>query len=158
MIYILELLFQNVKFFPVWKRKKFQNVNFFPVWKRKKFQNVNFFPVWKRKKFQNVNFFPVWKRKKFQNVNFFPVWKRKKFQNVKFSQGKVPKCKLFSFTNWNFLFFQPCKIFPRPNSGDKKNEILHFGTFSKIWRRFLSQIIFFKNFFEMKYILKSFIP
>ena len=59
LIYILELLFQNVNFFPVWKRKKFQNVNFFPVWKRKKFQNVNFFPVWKRKKFQNVNFSPL---------------------------------------------------------------------------------------------------
>ena len=32
----------------------------------------------------------------FQNVKIFPVWKRKKFQNVNFSQGKVPKCKLFS--------------------------------------------------------------
>ena len=81
LIYILELLFQNV--------------NFFPDWKRKKFQNVNFFPDWKRKKFQNVNFFPDWKRKKFQNVNFFPDWKKKKFQNVKISQEKVPKCKNF---------------------------------------------------------------
>ena len=101
----------------------------------------------------------------FQNVKFENdfdlhfgtfVPKCKLFSSLE--KKKVPKCKLFSFTNWNFLFFQPCKIFPRPNSGDKKNEILHFGIFSKIWRRFLSQIIFFKNFFEMKYILKSFIP
>ena len=126
----------------------FQNVNFFPVWKRKKFQNVNFFPVWKRKKFQNVNFFPVWKRKKFQNVNFFPVWKRKKFQNVNFSQGKVPKCKLFSFTNWNFLFFQPCKIFPRPNSGDKKMKFYILELFLKSGEDFSLKLFFSKIFLK----------
>ena len=56
----------------------------------------------------------------FQNVNFFPVWKRKKFQNVNFSQGKVPKCKLFSFTNWNFFFSRLEKIFPVQTQGIKK--------------------------------------
>ena len=94
----------------------------------------------------------------FQNVNFFPVWKRKKFQNVKFSQGKVPKCKLFSFTNWNFFFFQPCKIFSRPNSGDKKMKFYILELFLKSGEDFSLKFIFSKIFFEMKYILKSFIP
>ena len=57
----------------------------------------------------------------FQNVNFFPVWKRKKFQ-------------------------QPCKIFSRPNSGDKKMKFYILELFLKSGEDF-SLKLFFQKFF-----------
>ena len=56
---------------------------------------------------------------KFQNVKFFPL------QIGTF----VPKCKLFPFTNWNFLFSSLEKIFSRPNSGPDFQE----NSFSQIF-------------------------
>ena len=46
------------------------------------------------------------------------------------------------------------------NSGDEKNEIMKFLGFSKIWRKFSLKIYFQekKKIFEMKYILRIFIP
>ena len=87
----------------------------------------------------------------------FKTFPREKFQNVKFSQGKVPKCKIFSFTNWNFLFSSLEKIFSRPNSGDKKMKFYILELFLNSGEDF-QNIFHFKFFFEMKYILKIFIP
>ena len=59
---------------------------------------------------------------------------------------KVPKCKLFSFTNWNFLFSRLEKIFSRPNSGDKKMKFYILELFLNSGEDF-QNIFHFKNFF-----------
>ena len=65
-----------------------------------------------------------------------------------FSLGKVPKCKLFSFTNWNFLFSSLEKIFSRPNSGDKKMKFY-------ILELFLPGDEAFQNIFHFKKIFEK---
>ena len=68
--------------------------------------------------------------------------------------GECNGIKLESCRN----LFQPGKDFC-PNSGDEKNEIMKFLGFSKIWRKFSLKIYFQKKkIFEMKYILRIFIP
>ena len=59
---------------------------------------------------------------------------------------KVPKCKLFSFTNWNFLFSRLEKIFSRPNSGDKKMKFYILELFLNSGEDF-QNIFHFKNVF-----------
>ena len=105
----------------------------------------------------------------------FGIFPRKKFTFWNFSQGKslhfgifpeilklfpgkrkrkVPKCKLFSFTNWNFLFSRLEKIFSRPNSGDKKMKFYILELFLNSGEDF-QNIFHFKNFFfEEKYFEK----
>ena len=140
---------------------------------------LEFFPG---KKFTFWNFsqgkslhFGIFPREKVYILEFFPG---KKFTFWNFSQGKslhfgifpeilklfpgkrkrkVPKCKLFSFTNWNFLFSRLEKIFSRPNSGDKKMKFYILELFLNSGEDF-QNIFHFKNFFLKKNILKSFIP
>ena len=98
-------------------------------------------------------------------LEFFPG---KKFTFWNFSQGKslhfgifpeilklfpgkrkrkVPKCKLFSFTNWNFLFSRLEKIFSRLNSGDKKMKFYILELFLNSGEDF-QNIFHFKKIFE----------
>ena len=95
-----------------------------------------------------LKLFPGKRKRKVPKCKLFTGKKREKFQNVNFSQGKVPKCKLFSFTNWNFLFFQPCKIFPRPNSGDKKMKFYILELFLKSGEDFSLKLFFSKIFLK----------
>ena len=137
---------------------------------------MEFFPG---KKFTFWNFsqgkslhFGIFPREKVYILEFFPG---KKFTFWNFSQGKslhfgifpeilklfpgkrkrkVPKCKLFSFTNWNFLFSRLEKIFSRPNSGDKKMKFYILELFLNSGEDF-QNIFHFKNFFfEEKYFEK----
>ena len=126
LIYILE--FFPGKKFTFWNFSQGKSLHF-GIFPREKVYILEFFPG-KNNFDLHFGIFP-------EILKLFPG-KRKR---------KIPKCKLFSFTNWNFLFSRLEKIFSRPKSGDKKNEILHFGTFSKLWRRF-SKYISFQKFFE----------
>ena len=62
-------------------------------------------------------------------------------------------------SNWNLVeIFSRRKRFQLKPSRDK-NEIMKFLGFSKIWRKFSFKIYFQeKKNFEMKYILRIFIP
>ena len=164
-----------MEFFP---GKKFTFWNFsqgkslhFGIFPREKVYILEFFPgknnfdlhfgIFPREKVYILEFFPgkslhfgIFPREKVTFWNFsrdlklFPG-KRKK---------KVPKCKLFSFTNWNFLFSRLEKIFSRPNSGDKKMKFYILELFLNSGEDF-QNIFHFKNFFFLKKnILKSFTP
>ena len=140
---------------------------------------LEFFPG---KKFTFWNFsqgkslhFGIFPREKVYILEFFPG---KKFTFWNFSQGKslhfgifpeilklfpgkrkrkVPKCKLFSFTNWNFLFSRLEKIFSRPNSGDKKMKFYILELFLNSGEDF-QNIFHFKNFFFEEKYFETFIP
>ena len=171
----MELLFQKCKnlkmiliyileFFP---GKKFTFWNFsqgkslhFGIFPREKVYILEFFPG---KKFTFWNFsqgkslhFGIFPREKVYILEFFPG--KNNFdlhfgifpEILKLFPGKrkrkVPKCKLFSFTNWNFLFSRLEKIFSRPNSGDKKMKFYILELFLNSGEDF-QNIFHFKNFF-----------
>ena len=161
-----------MEFFP---GKKFTFWNFsqgkslhFGIFPREKVYILEFFPG---KKFTFWNFsqgkslhFGIFPREKVYILEFFPG--KNNFdlhfgifpEILKLFPGKrkrkVPKCKLFSFTNWNFLFSRLEKIFSRPNSGDKKMKFYILELFLNSGEDF-QNIFHFKNFFfEEKYFEK----
>ena len=136
LIYILE--FFPGKKFTFWNFSQGKSLHF-GIFPREKVYILEFFPG---KKFTFWNFSPG-KNNFDLHFGIFPeilkLFPRKR-------KRKVPKCKLFSFTNWNFLFSRLEKIFSRPNSGDKKMKFYILELFLNSGEDF-QNIFHFKNFF-----------
>ena len=82
------------------------------------------------------------------------MMKKVLFKQRNLEIGECNGIKLESCRN----LFQEEKISAQ-TQGIKKNEIMKFLGFSKIWRKFSLKIYFQKKkIFEMKYILRIFIP
>ena len=70
----------------------------------------------------------------------------------KLGKDEIPNCK----PNLVEIFSRRKKISAQTQG--MKNEILHFGTFSKLWREIENIFLFQKKKFQSKYILKKFHP
>ena len=146
LIYILE--FFPGKKFTFWNFSQGKSLHF-GIFPREKVYIWNFsqgkslhFGIFPREKVYILEFFPG-KNNFDLHFGIFPeilkLFPRKR-------KRKVPKCKLFSFTNWNFLFSRLEKIFSRPNSGDKKMKFYILELFLNSGEDF-QNIFHFKNFF-----------